>query len=158
MTDNSKWLSCLPELFATTKCVFELLKEMKEQQLTYQQNPVSSPKPEETDQQPGAKNEPKDEPKLDNGRLQVKGVYLVSLSIKYMIDILLSNYDFVSNQDAYPFKEENLDSIAQDTTVSVFVRQLMRQTFTFDYLSTTHFSMMNPEYHKAIIGKFLLKT
>ncbi|EFX79357.1 hypothetical protein DAPPUDRAFT_319661 [Daphnia pulex] len=53
--------------------------------------------------------------------------------------------------NSFPFDERFLNRLAENTTCSMFVRQLMRHTFTFDFLATTNCSSMNDEHMAAII-------
>ncbi|XP_046651760.1 uncharacterized protein LOC124342696 isoform X1 [Daphnia pulicaria] len=53
--------------------------------------------------------------------------------------------------NSFPFDERFLNRLAENTTCSIFVRQLMRHTFTFDFLASANCSSMNDEHMAAII-------
>ncbi|XP_046651710.1 uncharacterized protein LOC124342665 isoform X2 [Daphnia pulicaria] len=52
--------------------------------------------------------------------------------------------------DSFPFKKSMLDSLAKNTTVSTFIRQLMRKMYTPEYLSLETMRNMNKEHVAAI--------
>lgn len=87
-----------------------------------------------------------------HGRRVQDGHYVVK---RYCLNILNNKFSlqwFACFQDSFPFKQSMLDSLAKNTTVSNFIRQLMRKMYTSEYLSLKTMKNMKKEHVAAITG------
>ena len=78
-------------------------------------------------------------------------------STRYLIisTFISSNLLFAFfRQGVFPFKEYELDLLAEKNTVNMFIRTLMRKLFSDDYLATKSCSLMEKKHHDAITGIF----